>query len=88
MRNYYQIKTFASAPPRRLIPIGKVISATGLVLVIVSLFSALSSSANIYGSLSFLALWLVLFCGRDPSCYYSIEAIRKTTGATPIAPRR
>lgn len=52
MRNYYQIKTVASAPPRRLIPIGKVISATGLVLVIVSLFSALSSSANIYGSLS------------------------------------
>ena len=63
MRSYYQIKTVASAPPRRLIPIGKVISATGLVLVIVSLISALSSSANIYGSLSFsfLALWLVLF---------------------------
>lgn len=61
MRNYYQIKTFASAPPRRLIPIGKVISATGLVLVIVSLFSALSSSANIYGSLSFLFLLFGLF---------------------------
>ena len=57
MRNYYQIKTVASAPPRRLIPIGKVISATGLVLVIVSLISALSSSANIYGSLSFLCLF-------------------------------
>lgn len=61
MRNYYQIKTVASAPPRRLIPIGKVISATGLVLVIVSLFSALSSSANIYGSLSFLFLLFGLF---------------------------
>ena len=32
---------------------------------------------------SFLALWLVLFCGRAPSCYHSIEATRKTTGATP-----
>ncbi|MBS6653338.1 MAG: hypothetical protein KH283_04760 [Collinsella sp.] len=61
MRNYYQIKTVASAPPRRLIPIGKVISATGLVLVIVSLFSALSSSANIYGSLSFPFLLFGLF---------------------------
>ena len=61
MRNYYQIKTVASAPPRRLIPIGKVISATGLVLVIVSLISALSSSANIYGSLSFLFLLFGLF---------------------------
>lgn len=61
MRNYYQIKTVASAPPRRLIPIGKVFSATGLVLVIVSLFSALSSSANIYGSLSFPFLLFGLF---------------------------
>ena len=61
MRNFYQIKTVASAPPRRLIPIGKVISATGLVLVIVSLISALSSSANIYGSLSFLFLLFGLF---------------------------
>lgn len=61
MRNYYQIKTVASAPPRRLIPIGKVISASGLVLVIVSLFSALSSSANIYGSLSFPFLLFGLF---------------------------
>lgn len=65
MRNYYQIKTVASAPPRRLIPIGKVISATGLVLVIVSLFSALSSSANIYGSLSFLFLLFGLFLFVD-----------------------
>lgn len=62
MRNYYQIKTVASAPPRRLIPIGKVISATGLVLVIVSLISALSSSANIYGSLSFLFFSCSLAC--------------------------
>lgn len=61
MRNYYQIKTVASSPPRRLIPIGKVISASGLVLVIVSLFSALSSSANIYGSLSFPFLLFGLF---------------------------
>lgn len=61
MRNYYQIKTVASAPPRKLIPIGKVISATGLVLAIVGLFSALSSSANIYGSLSFPFLLFGLF---------------------------
>lgn len=61
MRNYYQIKTVASAPPRRLIPIGKVISVTGPVLAIVSFFSALPSSANIYGSLSFTFLLLGLF---------------------------
>lgn len=61
MRNYYQIKTVASAPPRRLIQIGKVFSATGLVLAIVGLFSALSSSASIYGSLSFLFLLFGLF---------------------------
>lgn len=61
MRNYYQIKTVASAPPRRLIPIGKVVSAAGLVLAIVSLFYALPSSANIYGSLSFTFLLIGLF---------------------------
>ena len=61
MRNYYQIKTVASAPPRRLIPIGKVFSATGLALAIVGLFSALSSSANIFGSLSFPFLLFGLF---------------------------
>lgn len=61
MRNYYQIKTVASAPPRRLIPIGKVVSAAGLVLAIVGLFSALSSSANIFGSLSFPFLLFGLF---------------------------
>lgn len=61
MRDYNQIKTVASAPPRKLIPIGKVISATGLVLAIVGLFSALSSSANIYGSLSLTFLLFGLF---------------------------
>lgn len=61
MRNYYQIKTVASAPPRRLIQIGKVFSSTGLVLAIVGLFSALSSSASIYGSLSFPFLLFGLF---------------------------
>lgn len=61
MRKYYQIKTLASAPPRRLIPIGKVFSATGLVLAIVGLFSALSSSGNIFGSLSFPFLLFGLF---------------------------
>lgn len=61
MRNHYQIKTVASAPPRKLIPIGKVFSATGLVLAIVGLFSALSSSANIFGSLSFPFLLFGLF---------------------------
>lgn len=90
MRNYYQIKTVASAPPRKLIPIGKVFSATGLVLAIVGLFSALSSSANIFGSLSFpfLLFGLFFFCRRAPSCYYGIKATRETTGDTPIAPRR
>lgn len=61
MRNRYQIKTVASAPPRRLIPIGKVFSATGLILAIVGLFSALPSSANIFGSLSFPFLLFGLF---------------------------
>ena len=61
MRNYYQIKTVASAPSRKLFPIGKVISATGLVLAIVGLFSVLSSSANIYGSLSLTFFLFGLF---------------------------
>lgn len=48
-------------PSKEAHPDRKVISASGLVLVIVSLFSALSSSANIYGSLSFPFLLFGLF---------------------------
>ena len=63
MRNYYQIKTVASAPPRRLIPIGKVFSATGLVIGNCrSLFRSVIECQNIwFAFFSFLALWLVLF---------------------------
>lgn len=63
MRNYYQIKTVASAPPRRLIPIGKVFSATGLVIANCrSLFRSVIECQHIwFAFFSFLALWLVLF---------------------------
>lgn len=63
MRNYYQIKTVASAPPRRLIPIGKVFSATGLVIGNCrSLFRSVIECQHIwFAFFSFLALWLVLF---------------------------
>lgn len=63
MRNYYQIKTVASAPPRRLIPIGKVFSATGLVIGNRrSLFRSVIECQHIwFAFFSFLALWLVLF---------------------------
>jgi len=63
MRNYYQIKTVASAPPRRLIPIGKVFSATGLVIGNCrSLFRSVIECQHIwFAFFSFLGLWLVLF---------------------------
>lgn len=63
MRNYYQIKTVASAPPRRLIPIGKVFSATGLVIGNCrSLFRSVIECQHIwFAFFSFLALWLILF---------------------------
>lgn len=63
MRNYYQIKTVASAPLRRLIPIGKVFSATGLVIGNCrSLFRSVIECQHIwFAFFSFLALWLVLF---------------------------
>lgn len=63
MRNYYQIKTVASAPPRRLIPIGKVFSATGLAIGNCrSLFRSVIECQHIwFAFFSFLALWLVLF---------------------------
>lgn len=63
MRNYYQIKTVASAPPRRLIPIGKVFSATGLLIGNCrSLFRSVIECQHIwFAFFSFLALWLVLF---------------------------
>lgn len=63
MRNYYQIKTVASAPPRRLIPIGKVFSATGLVIGNCRpLFRSVIECQHIwFAFFSFLALWLVLF---------------------------
>lgn len=66
MRNYYQIKTVASAPPRRLIPIGKVFSATGLVIGNCrSLFRSVIECQHIwFAFFSFLALWLVLFLDR------------------------
>ncbi len=40
MRNYYQIKTVASAPPRRQIQAGKVICVSGLIFTLGSPFIA------------------------------------------------
>ena len=40
MRKYYQIKTVASAPPRRQIQAGKVICVSGLIITLGSPFIA------------------------------------------------
>ena len=46
-----------------------------------SLFRSVIECQHIWlAFFSFLALWLVLFCGRDPSCYFGIKATRKLLG--------
>lgn len=63
MRNYYQIKTVASAPPRRQIQAGKVICVSGLIFTLGSPFIAwlLSVGVNRVPSFPLILFGLFLF---------------------------
>ena len=63
MRNYYQIKTVASASPKRLIAVGKVVCVIGLLITIGGPFVAwlLSVGVNRVPSFPFIFLGLFLF---------------------------
>lgn len=63
MRNYYQIKTVASAPPKRLIAVGKLVCVIGLLITLGGPFLAwlLSVGVNRVPSFPFMFLGLLLF---------------------------
>lgn len=61
MRNYYQIKTVASAPPRRQIQAGKVICVSGLIFILGSPFIAWPLSVGVNRVPSFPLLFFGLF---------------------------
>lgn len=61
MRNYYQIKTVASAPPRRQIQAGKVICVSGLIFILGSPFIAWPLSVGVNRVPSFPLIFFGLF---------------------------
>lgn len=61
MRNYYQIKTVASAPPRRQIQAGKVICVSGLIFILGSPFIAWPLSVGVNREPSFPLIFFGLF---------------------------
>ena len=63
MRNYYQIKTVASAPPRRQIQAGKVICVSGLIFTLGRPFIAwlLNVGVNRVPSFPLILFGLFLF---------------------------
>lgn len=63
MRNYYIVKTVASAPPQRLIAVGKVVCDIGLLITLGGPFVAwlLSVGVNRVPSFPFIFLGLFLF---------------------------
>ena len=61
MRNYYQIKTVASAPPRRQIQEGKVICVSGLIFTLGSPFIAWLLSVGVNRVPSFPLIFFGLF---------------------------
>lgn len=61
MRNYYQIKTVASAPPRRQIQAGKVICVSGLIFTLGSPFIAWLLSVGVNRVPSFPLIFFGLF---------------------------
>lgn len=61
MRNYYQIKTVASAPPRRKIQAGKVICVSGLIFILGSPFIAWPLSVGVNRVPSFPLIFFGLF---------------------------
>lgn len=65
MRNYYQIKTVASAPPKRLIAVGKVVCVIGLLITLGGPFVAWMLSVGVNRVSSFLLIFLELFLFID-----------------------
>ena len=63
MRNYYQVKAVASAPPKRLIAVGKVVCVIRLLITLGGPFLAwlLSVGVNHVSSFPFISLGLFLF---------------------------
>ena len=63
MRNYYQVKAVASAPPKRLITVGKLVCVIGLLITLVGPFLAwlFSVGVNRVPSFPFIFLGLFLF---------------------------
>lgn len=61
MRKYYQIKTVASAPPRRQIQAGKVICVSGLIFILGSPFIAWPLSVGVNRVPSFPLIFFGLF---------------------------
>lgn len=62
MRNYYQVKAVASAPPKRLIAVGKLVCVIGLLITLGGPFLAwlLSVGVNRMPSFPFLGLFLFI----------------------------
>lgn len=65
MRNYYQIKTVPSAPPKRLIAVGKVVCVIGLLITLGGPFVAWMLSVGVNRVSSFLLIFLELFLFID-----------------------
>lgn len=65
MRNYYQIKTVASAPPKRLIAVGKVVCVIGLLITLGGPFVAWMLSVGVNRVSSFPLIFLELFLFID-----------------------
>lgn len=65
MRNYYQIKTVASAPPKRLIAVGKLACVIGLLITLGGPFVAWMLSAGVNRVSSFPLIFLGLFLFID-----------------------
>lgn len=71
MKNYYQIKTVASAPPKRLIAVGKVVCVIGLLITLGGPFVAWMLSVGVNHVSSFPLIFLGLFLFIDGLLFFS-----------------
>lgn len=71
MKNYYQIKTVASAPPKRLIAVGKVVCVIGLLITLGGPFVAWMFSFGVNHVSSFPLIFLGLFLFIDGLLLFS-----------------
>lgn len=65
MRNYYQVKTIASAPPKRLVAVGKVVCVIGLLITLGGPFVAWMLSVGVNRVSFFPLIFLGLFLFID-----------------------